>query len=171
MRLPVKRIALGGLLTALCLILSYVESQIPFYFGVPGMKLGLTNLAVVFALYTYGSGFAGIINVMRILIAGFMFGNPFSIIYSLAGGILSLAVMSILKKLKAFGVPGVSVAGGCSHNIGQLIVAALAVESYNVFFYLPMLLISGAVTGFLIGVTAMPVIKNLKRYMSEGVDN
>ena len=168
MRLPVKRIALGGCLTALCLILSYVESRIPFYFGVPGMKLGLTNLAVVFALYIYGSSFAGLINVMRILIAGFMFGNPFSIIYSLAGGILSLAVMSLLKKLRLFGVPGVSVAGGCSHNIGQLIVAALAVESYNVFFYLPALLISGAVTGFLIGIASTPVIERLGAVFKEG---
>ncbi len=168
MRLPVKRIALGGCLTALCLILSYVESQVPLPFGVPGMKLGLSNLAVVFALYIYGSGFAGLINVMRILIAGFMFGNPFSILYSLAGGVLSLVVMSLLKRSGLFGIPGVSVAGGCAHNLGQLIVAAMAVESYNVFFYLPALLLSGAVTGFLIGSVTLPVVGRLKAVFKEG---
>ena len=142
------------------------------------MKLGLTNLVVVFALYTGSLSenqftqsarphFAWLINIMRILIAGFMFGNPFSIIYSLAGGILSLAVMSLLKKRGSFGITGVSVAGGCSHNIGQLIVAALAVESYNVFFYLPPLLISGAVTGFIIGAVAMPVVGRLKGVFKE----
>lgn len=162
MRLPVKRLTLGGMLTALCLILSYVESRIPFYFGVPGMKLGLTNLVVVFALYTYGFRFAGVINIMRILISGFLFGNPFSIVYSLAGGILSLFVMGALKRFKLFSVTGVSVAGGVSHNLGQLIVAALAVESYNVFFYLPALMISGTVTGFLIGVVSGMVIKRLE---------
>ncbi len=162
MHSPAKKIALGGLLTALCLILSYVESRIPFFFGVPGMKLGLTNLVVVFALYSDGTGYAGAINVMRILIAGFMFGNPFSIIYSLAGGILSLLVMAVLKKTGFFSVSGVSVAGGVAHNTGQLIVAALAVESYNVFFYLPALMISGAVTGFVIGVLVFTVLKRMR---------
>ena len=163
MRLPAKKYALGGMLTALCLILAYVESRIPFYFGIPGVKLGLTNLVVVFALYTYGFGFAGIINVMRILISGFMFGNPFSIVYSLAGGILSLLVMAALKRSRIFGITGVSIAGGVAHNIGQLVVAALAVESYNVFFYMPVLLISGAVTGFLIGAVAAMVLKRVER--------
>ena len=160
MRLPAKKYALGGMLTALCLILAYVESRIPFYFGIPGVKLGLTNLVVVFALYTYGFG---IINVMRILISGFMFGNPFSIVYSLAGGILSLLVMAALKRSRIFGITGVSIAGGVAHNIGQLVVAALAVESYNVFFYMPVLLISGAVTGFLIGTVAAMVLKRVER--------
>ncbi len=167
-RSPVKKLALGGLLTALALILSYVESRIPAFFAVPGMKLGLTNIVVVFALYTYGAGFAGVINLMRILAAGFMFGNPVSIIYSLSGGVLSLIIMVLLKKYSRFGVEGVSVAGGVAHNAGQLIVAALVTESLNVFYYMCVLVISGSITGFLIGFTARNVLGRIPAELSDG---
>lgn len=143
---------------ALALICSYVESLIPFYFGVPGVKLGLTNIVVVLLLYTLGAKEAFGVSVMRIFLAGFLFGNPFSILYSLSGGILSFLVMYLLKRTEKLKVITVSVAGGLMHNIGQLLMAALVVENYHVLYYLPVLLVAGFVTGFLIGILSQEII-------------
>lgn len=150
---------------ALALICSYVESLIPFYFGVPGVKLGLTNIVVVLLLYIIGAKEAFGISVMRILLAGFLFGNPFSILYSLSGGILSFLVMYLLKKTEKLKVITVSVAGGLMHNMGQLLVAALVVENYHVLYYLPVLLIAGFVTGFLIGILSQEIIIRIGKRM------
>ena len=143
---------------SLALICSYVESLIPFYFGVPGVKLGLANLVVVLLLYAMGAKEALTVSVLRIVLAGFLFGNMFSIWYSLAGGLLSFFVMWLLKKCGKFGVLPISVSGGIFHNVGQLIVAAIVVENYNVFYYMPILLVAGLVTGALIGVAAQEMI-------------
>ncbi len=150
-----------GVCMALALILSYIESLIPFYFGVPGMKLGLCNCLVVILIYRIGTKEALVLNIGRILLSGFLFGNAFSIIYSLSGGILSWLCMTLLKKTKRFSVYAVSIAGGFSHNIGQLIVAAVVVENYNIFFYAPALMIAGVVTGALIGILSAEIIKRL----------
>lgn len=158
-----KHVAQCGVLTALALILSYIESLIPFYFGVPGMKLGLTNLVIVFAIYEMSGRDAVVINVIRIFLAGFLFGNMFSIVYSLAGGLLSFAVMMLIKKTGRFSVTGVSISGGIAHNIGQLIAACIIVTNYRVSFYAPALTAAGAVTGFLIGIAAMNVLKIIKK--------
>lgn len=147
-----------GMYLALALICSYVESLIPFYFGVPGVKLGLTNIVVVLLLYTLGAKEAFGVSVMRIFLAGFLFGNPFSILYSLSGGILSFLVMYLLKRTEKLKVITVSVAGGLMHNIGQLLMAALVVENYHVLYYLPVLLVAGFVTGFLIGILSQEII-------------
>ena len=149
-----RKIAYLGVFLALALILSYVESLIPFYFGIPGVKLGLTNLIVVVMLYCTGTKEAFGVSVARILLAGFLFGNLFSILYSLAGGVLSFIVMCLLKKTGRFHVISVSVTGGISHNIGQLIAAAFVVETYDIFYYMPFLLIAGVATGFVIGMLA-----------------
>lgn len=151
-----------GVFIALALICSYIESLIPFYFGIPGVKLGLTNIVVVIMLYTVGEKEAFGISMLRIVLAGFLFGNMFSILYSLAGGILSFFVMYIVKKTKLLGVIPVSVCGGISHNIGQIIVAAIVVENYNIFYYVPALLIAGTITGFLIGIVAQEITIRLK---------
>ena len=153
-----RKIAYLGVFLALALILSYVESLIPFYFGIPGVKLGLTNLIVVVMLYCTGTKEAFGVSVARILLAGFLFGNLFSILYSLAGGVLSFIVMCLLKKTGRFHVISVSVTGGISHNIGQLIAAAFVVETYDIFYYMPFLLIAGVATGFVIGMLAQEFI-------------
>ena len=150
-----------GLFLALALICSYVESLIPFYFGVPGVKLGLTNIVVVMALYCIGAKEAFLISVLRILLAGFLFGNMFSILYSLAGGLLSFGIMLLLKKTGKFRVISVSVAGGVSHNMGQLVIAALVVENYHIFYYGTVLIIAGIITGFIIGIISQEVILRL----------
>ena len=139
------RIAWFGVFTALALIFSYVETLIPFQIGIPGVKLGLANLIVVVALYKMGGKDAMLLSVTRIVLSGFIFASLFSILYSLAGGLLSLAVMVILKKRGSFSVFGVSMAGGVFHNVGQLIVAMLVVETFSVAYYVPVLLIAGVI--------------------------
>lgn len=158
-----RKIAYLGVFLALALILSYVESLIPFYFGIPGVKLGLTNLIVVVMLYCTGTKEAFGVSVARILLAGFLFGNLFSILYSLTGGVLSFIVMCLLKKTGRFHVISVSVTGGISHNIGQLIAAAFVVETYDIFYYMPFLLIAGVATGFVIGMLAQEFILRFEK--------
>ena len=158
-----RKIAYLGVFLALALILSYVESLIPFYFGIPGVKLGLTNLIVVVMLYCTGTKEAFGVSVARILLAGFLFGNLFSSLYSLAGGVLSFIVMCLLKKTGRFHVISVSVTGGISHNIGQLIAAAFVVETYDIFYYMPFLLIAGVATGFVIGMLAQEFILRFEK--------
>ena len=153
-----NKIAYWGVFLALALVCSYVESLIPISFGIPGVKLGLTNIVVILMLYTIGAKDAILISVLRIILAGFMFGNAFSIIYSLTGGILSFVVMLLLKNTGKLKILSVSVAGGISHNVGQLIVAALVVENYNILFYVPVLIIAGIITGFLIGLLAGEIV-------------
>ena len=156
-----SRVAYFGVFTALALIFSYVETLIPINFGIPGVKLGLANLIIVIALYKMNTKEAYMLSVVRVLLSGFIFGNYFSIIYSLAGGLLSLTVMAILKKREGFSVMGVSMAGGVFHNIGQLIVAMIVVETFSVSYYMPVLLIAGLVTGFIIGLVADAMLKRL----------
>ena len=152
-----KRIALFGMMVALAFTFSYLESLIPFNFGIPGVKLGLANLVVVIALYTMKPGEAFSIAVIRIFLAGLTFGNVYSIAYSLCGGILSFVIMLLAKKTK-LSVVGVSMLGGICHNIGQIIVAAIVMETIRIAYYLPVLLVAGLVTGFIMGVVSKLVI-------------
>ena len=155
------RVAVFGVFTALASIFSYVELLIPINFGIPGAKLGLANLVIIIVLYKTDWKEALLLSVVRIVLAGFLFGNLFGILYSLAGGILSLAVMALLKRSGAFSIIGVSMAGGVSHNVGQLIMAMLVVETYAVGYYLPVLLIAGLITGTLIGIAGREMLKRL----------
>lgn len=160
-----KKVALLGVFLALALICSYIESLIPFYFGVPGMKLGLTNIVVVLLLYFYGTKEALAVSFMRILLAGFMFGNAFSILYSLAGGLLSLFVMALLKKTSWFHMIAVSICGGITHNLGQILVAMVVVKNYYIFSYFPFLFVGGWITGLLIGLLAQEIYTRTKHFI------
>ena len=157
-----KKTAYMGLAIAAALMLSYVETLIPFYFGIPGMKLGLPNLLVVVILYLYGWKEALAVNVLRIVLNAFLFGNMYGLFYSLAGALCSFLMMILGKQMKAFSVTGVSIAGGVFHNIGQCIVAVLVVKTVQVFYYLPFLVVSGAVTGLLLGTVATEVFKKIQ---------
>lgn len=154
-----NKVAVFGVFTSLSLILSYVELLIPINFGIPGMKLGLANLLVVILLYKGCPRDALLLSVIRILLSGLIFGNMFSIFYSLGGGLLSLAVMVFLKKTGQFTVAGISIGGGASHNVGQLLVAMFVVQTYQVGYYLPVLLIAGVITGAVIGILSAEVLK------------
>lgn len=157
-----QKAAYFGVFTALALIFSYVETLIPVNFGIPGAKLGLANLIIVIFLYKTNWREALLLSVVRIVLSGFTFGNLFAILYSLAGGILSLAVMALLQKNGKFSVIGVSIAGGASHNVGQLIVAMIVVETYQVGYYLPVLLVAGVITGALIGIISSQVLVRIR---------
>ena len=157
-----KKTAYLGLFAAIAIIFGYVESLIPFFAGIPGMKLGLANLAVLFILGKYSWKEAALVSTVRILVIGFLFGNMFSILYSLAGAALSLTVMTLMKRFSGFSILGVSVAGGVSHNIGQLIVASLIVENTSLLYYAPVLLISGVATGLLIGFLTGEITKRIR---------
>ncbi len=156
------RTAVSSVLTALTLILSYVEMLIPFNFGVPGIKLGLSNLVVLTALYSLGTGYAFTINMVRIVLSGLLFTGMSAMLYSLSGGILSFIIMLLLKKTGLFSPVGVSMAGGVSHNAGQLITAALVTETAKIFLYFPVLLTAGMITGVLLGITGAMVLRRLK---------
>ncbi|HIU76078.1 MAG TPA: Gx transporter family protein [Candidatus Pelethocola excrementipullorum] len=156
-----RKIAYLGLFSGAAILLGYVESLIPIFAAVPGMKLGLANLAILLVLYQYGLREAVAVQVVRILVIGFLFGNLFSIVFSMAGGMLSLLVMWILKRTGGFSLIGVSVAGGLAHNIGQICMAALVVENFQIFYYLPILMVSGVITGVLIGILSGEIRKRI----------
>ena len=154
-----KRIAKMSMLVALAIIFSYIEFLIPINLGVPGIKLGMANLVIVIALYTMNTMDVWLISVLRILILGFMFGSGMSIIYSIAGAVLSLIVMCIIKRIKGFSIVGVSIAGGVCHNIGQIVVAMLVVETTGILYYMPALLVAGVITGAIIGIISKRVVR------------
>ena len=158
-----NRVAYFGVYTALALIFSYVETLIPINFGIPGVKLGLANLIIVVALYKMNIREAYLLSIVRVVLSGFIFGNLFSIVYSLAGGLLSLSMMALLKKTKQFSTIGISMAGGVFHNVGQLIMAIIVLESLNIAYYFPVLMISGLITGLLIGIIANEMLKRLSK--------
>lgn len=157
-----KKVATYGLLVALAFILSYVERLIPIPFLIPGMKLGLANLVVITALYSLGSVQAFTIAIIRIVLFGLTFSNPFTMMYSLSGGLLSCIIMIAMKKSKIFSMVGISIVGGISHNIGQIILAILIVENINVAYYLPFLMLTGIVTGAMIGVLGTMILRRIK---------
>ena len=158
-----KNIALMGMTAAAAIVLGYLESLIPMFAAIPGIKIGLANLAVISALYLWGFKEAAAVSLVRILVLGFLFGNMMSIFYSLAGAFLSMAVMALLKKTGKFSIVGVSIAGGVFHNIGQILLAACIVETYSVVYYLPVLMISGIIFGVIIGFVGGIITKRLNR--------
>ncbi len=156
-------IAAMSMICAFAIILSYIESLIPLAVGIPGIKLGLANFVIVICLYRYDIRSAIIVNFIRILVIGFMFGNLFSILFSLAGAFLSMLVMILAKKSNIFGIEGVSVLGGISHNIGQIVIASILVKTYGLMYYIPFLIVGGIITGLAIGILAGIIIKILNR--------
>lgn len=158
-----RTIATYGVLTSLALILSYVEAQIPAFFAVPGIRLGLTNLVVLAALYLYGNKGAYFINIVRILLAALLFGTGVSLLYSLVGGMLSVTVMVLLKRIERLHIVSVSVSGAIAHNVGQIIVAMILLGTGNAAWYFTILWISGIICGALIGLLGALILKRIKK--------
>lgn len=156
-----KRIAIYGMLIALAFILSYIESMIPIPIPIPGIKIGLANLVVLVALYSMGTKEAFVLSMLRIILVGFTFGNLSTMMFSFAGGILSWFLMALLFKTKKFSVTGISIVGGVSHNVGQILTAMWVVDSSALLYYLPFLLLSGAVMGVIIGMVGSILIKRI----------
>lgn len=156
-----RTVARFALLTALAMVLSWVEFLLPLPTAIPGVKLGLTNLVVLFALYRLGTRSAWCLSLLRVLLVSFTFGNAFSLWYSLAGAVLSLLVMVGLKKTGKFSATGVSVAGAVSHNLGQILVAMAVLRSAAVVYYYPALLLSGTVAGICVGLAGAVLVRRI----------
>lgn len=158
-----QKTAYLGLLTGLAIVLGYVESLIPFDFAVPGIRLGLCNVAILIVLNLYGWREACVVTVIRVIVIGFLFGNMFSIAYGMAGSLLSVLVMTLLIRTDRFTLTGVSAAGGTAHNIGQILVAYAVAPSFPLFWYLPVLMTAGVVTGILIGITVSAILPAVRK--------
>ena len=164
MRNNTKKLTLLAMMITFAIVLSYVESKIPAFVAIPGVKIGLANIVVIFVLYKLGIKEAIVISGVRVFIISMLFGNPVSMIYSISGAILSLAVMFILKKLTPLKEVAVSVVGGVMHNVGQIAVASVILDTNVVVYYLPFLILSGTIAGIAVGVAAAVLVKRINRF-------
>ena len=159
-----KRIAMLGISVALAMVLSFVESLIPAFVAIPGIKVGLPNIVIVFLLYSLGWQYAAAVSIVRVVLVSILFGNVQIMLFSLAGATLSLLGMELLKRTKLFSCVAVSVVGGVLHNVGQIAVAILWTQTPQVVLYLPILLITGTFAGVVIGLVAGLLTKRLEKY-------
>ena len=157
-----SKLSLLALSVSLAMILSFVESQIPAMVAIPGVKVGLANIVVVFALYKLGWKYAAVISLTRVFLVGLLFGNGISILYSFTGAIVSFAAMLLLKKAKVFSTMVVSVAGGVLHNLGQIAMACVIMGTDVLRYYAPFLILSGTLAGIAIGVLAAIMIRRIE---------
>ena len=163
MRAVTQKVAFLGLCTAIALVLAYVELLLPPLFAsVPGIKLGLPNIVIVFILYRFGLRRAATVSLVRIAAVALLFGNPMTLAYSIAGAVLSLAAMALLKHLNFLSTVGVSVAGGVFHNVGQILVAMLLLRTAELGYYLIVLSVTGTISGILIGLCGGILANRLK---------
>ena len=158
-----KRLVLLAMLTAVAMILSYVESLLPSV-GIPGVKMGLANIAVIFALFRFGWKEAAALSLVRVVLVSLLFGSVGAMLYSLAGAVLSLAVMARLRRTDRFSTVGVSVAGGVAHNAGQILMAMLILQTRQLLGYLPVLAVAGIGGGILTGLAAALLIRRIPEY-------
>lgn len=151
-----------GLTIALAMIMSYIEALVPLSFAVPGIKMGLANIVIIFVLYKIGTKEAILVSLIRVILVSLLFSNVMAMAYSIAGAVLSLSVMWLLKKTDRFSFVGVSIAGGIMHNVGQIIMAVILLGTEQIALYLPVLIITGTVTGVVIGIVSGLVINRFK---------
>lgn len=162
MKINVRKMTALAITVSIALILSFIESRIPAFVAIPGIKVGLANIAVIFTLYKLGAKEAALVSVLRVILVSLLFGSPVSFIYSLTGAFLSFAVMILLKRLTSLTTVTVSVSGGVMHNIGQIIAASFMLSTNVVIYYLPFLLLSGMIAGIVIGVASALIVKRVK---------
>ena len=163
-----KKLTVMALTVSVAMVLSFVESQIPAFVAVPGIKIGLANIAVVFALYRLGWKEAAGISLVRVLLVSLLFGSAASLFYSLAGAVLSLAGavlsllgMGLMKRTGRFTEIIVSVTGGILHNVGQIAMASLILETDVLRYYLPFLLVSGIAAGIVVGLAGAALVRRI----------
>ncbi len=159
-----KKITFLGLCAAVAMILSYVESLLPpLVSAVPGIKMGLANIIIIFILYKFGTFSAAAVSLVRLILTTLLFPNVMTLLYSLAGAVLSIALMSLFKKLNVFSQVGVSIIGGVSHNAGQVLVAMAVMETAEIGYYMIVLTVSGTVAGILVGLAASAVLHSMRK--------
>lgn len=156
-----KRITYTGMFVAIAMVFSYLESMIPVNIAVPGIKLGLANMVTIVVMYRLRIADAWIVSLVRVVLSSLLFGNMAIMIYSMAGAVLSLLVMSICRKKYLFGLLGTSILGGVSHNAGQIVMAAFLMKSGNIMLYIPVLCISGTIAGVCIGLAGAVLVRKL----------
>lgn len=162
MRNKTKATAFMGLFTALAMVLAYVEVLLPPLFpSVPGIKMGLPNIIIVFLLYRRSAGSAIAVSLLRIALVSMLFGNAMVLLYSLAGGILSILVMILLRRLNILSTVGVSIAGGVAHNVGQILMAMLLLDTAEIGYYLIVLTVTGIIAGVFVGLCGSAMIKKI----------
>ncbi len=165
MKIQVKKLTFLSVLSSLAIILSFVESLLPpIWSAVPGIKMGLPNIIIIFLLYKFSVKEAVVVSFIRLLIVGLLFGSFITFLYSFAGAFLSLTVMWLLKNSGKFSQVGVSIAGAVSHNLGQIIVAILVLGTKEIGFYMPVLAISGTVAGIFVGFSGILLLKYTTKY-------
>lgn len=165
MKMKTQKLTFLAVFSAFAIVLSFVESLLPpIWSSVPGVKMGLPNIVIIFLLYKFSVKEAAAVSFIRILVIAFLFGNFMTLIYSLSGAVLSISVMWIMKKSKGFSMVGVSIAGGVFHNIGQIITAIIILGTKEIGFYLPVLAASGTVAGIFIGFGGILLIKYTGNY-------
>ena len=158
-----KRLVLLSMLTAVAMILSYVESLLPSV-GIPGVKMGLAQIAGIFALFRFGWKEAAALSLVRVVLVSLLFGSVGAMLYSLAGAVLSLAVMALLRRIDRFSTVGISVAGGVAHNAGQILMAMLILQTKQLLGYLPVLAVAGIAGGVLTGLAAALLIRRIPEF-------
>lgn len=164
MKTKTRRIALLGILTSVSLVLSYIEAILPpIWSAVPGIKMGLPNIIIVLLLYRFSFRDAAVVSLIRISIMSLLFGNAMIFLYSLAGAALSLFVMATFKKMDFLSTVGVSITGGVTHNLGQIIVAIIIMQTKEIGYYMIVLAITGTIAGVLIGIVSAVVLRYFKK--------
>ncbi len=158
-----KKTAFIGIAISLAMILSFVESQIPAFVAIPGVKVGLPNLVIVVLLYKFGWKEATLVNILRVVLVSLLFGNVQTLSFSLAGAALSLLGMILLKRCEKFSPIAVSITGGVLHNVGQILTACLWTQTPQIAYYLPVLLLSGTIAGVVIGLIGGMLIERLDK--------
>lgn len=159
-----KKIAFLGLATSLALLLSYVEFLLPpLFVAVPGIKIGLPNVVILYVLYCLGIKHAALISLTRLCISALLFGNAMTFAYSLAGAVLSLLAMWLLKRIDKLSTVGVSVAGGVLHNLGQILVAIVLLDTPQIAYYMIVLAITGTIAGVFIGLCGAILLKRVPK--------
>ena len=157
-----RRLVTLAATVAVAMVLSYLESLIPAFTAIPGIKVGFANIAIIFTLYRLGAREAVLVSVIRVALSSILFGSPVSFIYALAGATLSLTLMAILKRFTPLATVTVSIVGGITHNLAQIGVASLLLETDVFTYYFPFLLLSGTVAGIVVGIAGYQLIKRIK---------
>ena len=158
-----RRIAVCGMLLALMLVLGFVESQLPVAAGIPGIKLGLSNGVLIFAVYMLNVPAAYLLMGLKVLLSGMLFGSPSAMMYAFAGGLLSLTVMCLLSRMKGLSPVIVSMVGGLSHNVGQVALAMVILGTPKLVYYMAILMVVGMITGLATGLAANGIIRRFQK--------
>ena len=160
MKISTKKLVFLSVFAALAMVLSYVELLLPpIWSAVPGIKVGLPNIVIIFLLYKFSIKEAAVVSIIRLLTTVLLFGNALTLLYSFAGAVLSIFTMWILKKLNLFSQVGVSIAGGVTHNLGQILVAIVVLATKEIGYYMIVLSITGTIAGIFVGIAGILLLK------------